>query len=229
MASKRNDQSQTGGGIVATVVQNKDLRIERMALGPYGTNSYIVVCQKTGESLVVDAPADASEIIKNLRETRPRYILLTHDHFDHTGALAELRSQLKVPLATHQENAFRLNPPPEIVLNHGDTFSLGNLLIEVLHTPGHTPGSLCFKIGKILLAGDTLFPGGPGRTNSPGRFPTNPGFDYRKDFPIARRYGSLSRSWPGNYRPGSQGRICGFCLPAPPARPLRRCPLAVLW
>ena len=152
------------------IVNENDIRIERMALGPYGTNTYIVVCVKTGESLVVDAPESASEIIKNLSETQPRYILLTHDHFDHTGALAELRSHLKIPLAAHREDSYRLKTPPEIVLNDGSTISLGNFTVEVLHTPGHTPGSLCFKIGQSLFAGDTIFPGGPGRTNAPGDF-----------------------------------------------------------
>ncbi len=152
------------------VVNNKDIRIDRMELGPYGTNTYIVVCGKTGESLVVDAPGGASEIIECLKETQPRYILLTHDHFDHTGALAELRSHLKIPLATHLEDSYRLKTPPEIILDHGSTISLGKFTVEVLHTPGHTPGSLCFKIGPYLFAGDTIFPGGPGRTNTPGDF-----------------------------------------------------------
>jgi hydroxyacylglutathione hydrolase len=155
---------------MSIVVNEKDIRIKRMELGPYGTNSYIVICGKTGESLVVDAPADAAEIIEGLSGTLPRYILLTHDHFDHTGALSELRSRLKVPLATHPENSFRLNTPPEIILNDGSTFSLGNFTVEVLHTPGHTPGSLCFKIGQYLIAGDTIFPGGPGKTNAPDDF-----------------------------------------------------------
>jgi hydroxyacylglutathione hydrolase len=155
---------------VSIVVNDKDIRIERMELGPYGTNSYIVVCRKTGESLVVDAPEGASEIIESLKETRPRYILLTHDHFDHTGALTELRSRLKVPLATHPGNSSRLKPPPEIILDDGRTISLGNFIAEVLHTPGHTPGSLSFKIGQYLFAGDTIFPGGPGRTNTPDDF-----------------------------------------------------------
>ena len=115
-------------------------------------------------------PGGVSELVESLKETKPRYILLTHDHFDHTGVLAELRSQLKVPLATHQENSSRLKPPPEIVLGHGTAIHWEISWIEVLHTPGHTPGSLCFKIDQYLLAGDTIFPGGPGRTNTPGDF-----------------------------------------------------------
>jgi glyoxylase-like metal-dependent hydrolase (beta-lactamase superfamily II) len=148
------------------VFKNSDMRVNRMELGPYGTNTYIVVCQETGESLVVDAPGGAGEICKGLKGTQPRYLLLTHDHLDHTGALDVLRQQLQIPLATHLNNTFQLKRPPEILLNDGGRLSLGKLAVEVLHTPGHTPGSLCFKIGKILFAGDTIFPGGPGRTNS---------------------------------------------------------------
>ena len=155
---------------MTTVIGNDEMRIERMELGPYGTNTYIVVCQTTGESLVVDAPGGAAEIIEALQGTNPRYILLTHDHMDHTGALDLLRSQLKIPLATHPASTYQLKTPPEILLEDGGKFSLGQLNIEVLHTPGHTPGSLCFKIGGILIAGDTIFPGGPGKTNSPANF-----------------------------------------------------------
>jgi hydroxyacylglutathione hydrolase len=155
---------------MTTLVNDKDIRIEQLQLGPWGTNAYIVVCQETNDSLVVDAPADADKIVQTLQGTNPRYILLTHDHFDHTGALDELRSRLKIPLAAHEADSRRLNSPPEILLKDGDSITLGNLKLEVLHTPGHTPGGLCFKVGKHLLAGDTIFPGGPGKTATPGAF-----------------------------------------------------------
>ncbi len=155
---------------MVTVVNDDDIRIEKLTLGPFETNAYIVVCRKTGESLVVDAPAGALEIIDGLEGTQPRYILLTHDHYDHTGVLDSLRSELKVPLATHAESSRQLKTPPEILLNDGDSLALGKLKIDVLYTPGHTPGGLCFKIGKYLLAGDTVFPGGPGHTESPADF-----------------------------------------------------------
>lgn len=155
---------------MANVVNDNDIRIEKLTLGPYETNAYTAVCLKTGESLVVDAPAGASEIIERLDGTRPRYILLTHDHYDHTGVLVSLRSRLKVPLATHLESSYQMKTPPEILLKDGDSLSLGKLKIDVLYTPGHTPGSLCFKIGKYLFAGDTIFPGGPGHTETPSDF-----------------------------------------------------------
>ena len=152
------------------LINDDAIRIDRLTLGPYETNAYTVVCRKTGESLVVDAPAGASQIIDNLDGTKPGYILLTHDHYDHTGALVSLRSRLKVPLAAHLLDSTQLKTPPEIPVKDGDSLSLGKLKIEVIHTPGHTPGSLCFKIGKYLFAGDTIFPGGPGRTESPDDF-----------------------------------------------------------
>lgn len=155
---------------MTTLVNYEDIRIEQLQLGPWGTNAYIVVCQETDDSLVVDAPADADKIIHSLQATNPHYILLTHDHFDHTGALDELRSRLKVPLAAHEADSRRLNSPPEIPLKDGDTITLGNLKLKILHTPGHTPGGLCFRVGKYLLAGDTIFPGGPGKTATPGAF-----------------------------------------------------------
>jgi len=155
---------------MAIIVNDSVVRVEKLTLGPYETNTYIVVCNKTGESLVVDAPAGASEIVAALQGTQAKYILLTHDHFDHTGVMTSLRSRLRVPLATHEASSWQLKTPPEIILKDGDILTLGKLNVEVLHTPGHTPGSLCFKVGKYLFAGDTIFPGGPGHTDSPEDF-----------------------------------------------------------
>jgi len=154
-----------------TIVSEDDaIRIVRLELGPFGTNCYIVTCRKTRDSALIDAPAEASIIVDTLRNTTPRYILLTHSHFDHIGALAQLRAELKIPLAAHASDAANLESPPETLLSDGDTLSLGDLTFAVLHTPGHTPGSLCFRVGRCLISGDTMFPGGPGRTASPAAF-----------------------------------------------------------
>ena len=155
---------------MAIVAKDDALQIERLELGSFGTNAYIVICQKTQDSVLIDAPAEPSTIMDRLKSTSPKYILLTHNHMDHIGALAELRVGLKVPLAAHDLDARNLSSPPEILLSNGDTISFGNLKFEVLHTPGHTPGSLCFKVGCYLISGDTLFPGGPGKTGSPSDF-----------------------------------------------------------
>jgi len=154
-----------------TIIAEDDaIQIERLELGPFGTNAYIVTCRKMRDSALIDAPAEANIIMDRLKNTNPKYILLTHNHMDHIGALAELRTGLEVPLATHASDAGNLPSPPEILLSDGDTVSFGNLKFEVLHTPGHTPGSLCFKAGCYLISGDTIFPGGPGKTRSPAAF-----------------------------------------------------------
>ena len=154
-----------------TIVAEDDvIVIERLELGPFGTNAYIVTCGKTRDSVLIDAPAEANIIIDKLKNTTPKYILLTHNHLDHIGALAQLRAELKIPLAAHAADGKILTSPPEILLHDGDMISLGRLKLTVLHTPGHTPGSLCFRVGRYLISGDTIFPRGPGKTSSPHDF-----------------------------------------------------------
>jgi hydroxyacylglutathione hydrolase len=152
---------------MAVIAKDAALQIERLTLGPWGTNAYIVVCLKTQSSVLIDAPAEADTIMEKLQGTRCRYILMTHDHPDHTGALTELHSRLKIPLAAHTSDSENLPDKPDILLNDGDKIFVGELGFEVLHTPGHTPGSLCFRVGRYLLSGDTIFTGGPGRTRRP--------------------------------------------------------------
>jgi glyoxylase-like metal-dependent hydrolase (beta-lactamase superfamily II) len=152
------------------VVQDNAVRITRLELGPFGTNAYIVVCQTTGDSILVDAPGEADEVLSQLAGTKPKYIVITHSHIDHIGALEELKSKLKIPVALHPKDAARLPSRPDIELNDGDTIEVGKLKLKVLHTLGHTPGSLCLLVGKYLIAGDTIFPGGPGKTGTPADF-----------------------------------------------------------
>lgn len=157
---------------MSTVARDDTLQIDRLQVGAFGTNAYILTCRQTGDSVVIDAPGEAEKIMGQLRGTSPKYILLTHSHHDHTGALSQLRSGLGVPLAAHAADANRLSGPPEIMLKGGESIIFGNVRLAVLHTPGHTPGSLCFQTGEYLLSGDTIFPGGPGKTATPADFET---------------------------------------------------------
>jgi glyoxylase-like metal-dependent hydrolase (beta-lactamase superfamily II) len=151
---------------MGVVAEDGSVRVIQMDVsGGIVSNGYMLVCQKTGESVVIDTPGDAGTILKQARETSPKYILITHNHFDHLGGLAGVREGLGIPVAAH-----RLDPlpsPPDVLLDEGDTVSFGDVTVKVLHTPGHTQGSLCFLAGKFLVSGDTLFPAGPGRTGSP--------------------------------------------------------------
>jgi len=155
---------------VEVVVKSNNVEVKKLELGLWGTNAYIVICLQTGNSVLMDAPGDANTVIKSLQGTNPKYILLTHSHIDHIAELSELRSELQVPLGANAADSGRLPSPPEILLNDGDVVSFGEVKLEVLHTPGHTPGSLCFKVGKYLISGDTIFPGGPGKTTLPADF-----------------------------------------------------------
>lgn len=143
------------------------VQIDKIETAPFGTNAYVVVCRTTGDSVLVDAPGEAPRIEESLKGTNPTYILLTHGHIDHIGALSELKSRLQVPIAAHASDTGSLASQPDILLNDGDEVAFGNVKLKVLHTPGHTPGSLCFLTDRYLLSGDTIFPGGPGRTNTP--------------------------------------------------------------
>ena len=155
---------------MTTIEKNSIIQIERLELGQYGTNTYVLGCRKTGACVVIDAPGEAEKVLTSLKGSRPQYILITHGHPDHVGGLGELDTFLKVPVAAHAADAPLLPLPPDMLLQDGDIVSFGALQLQVLHTPGHTPGSLSFLTGRFLIAGDTLFPGGPGHTCSPDDF-----------------------------------------------------------
>lgn len=155
---------------MAIIEQNEILQLSLLTLGPYETNTYILTCRQTGTSVIVDAPGNTDRILKGLEGTRPALILITHNHLDHTGELRELASALQVPVAAHPADAAELPVPTDQSLQDGDIIAVGALHLTALHTPGHTPGSLCFLTDRFLIAGDTLFPGGPGHTRSPETF-----------------------------------------------------------
>lgn len=157
-------------GNVETLLLNRKIKIEKFVLGSFNTNAYIITCQNTGQSVLLDAPSEAETLMKYLNNTYPQYILLTHAHPDHIGALSEIKKQLELPLAAHEAETQNLPLIPDLLLEEGSQISFGELQFKVLHTPGHTPGSLCYRAGTYLFAGDTLFPGGPGKTFSPEGF-----------------------------------------------------------
>jgi glyoxylase-like metal-dependent hydrolase (beta-lactamase superfamily II) len=155
---------------MTVIVNNDHIQIHRIETPPYGTNVYILTCPRTGNSVVIDAPGSVERIQPALGDTTVQQILLTHNHLDHVSGLAQLKSALRVPVAAHLAAAAALPVTVERLLNDGDEISVGNVVLRVLHTPGHTAGSICFFSGHHLIAGDTLFPGGPGKTRSPEDF-----------------------------------------------------------
>ena len=149
------------------------LAFRKLALGPHDNNVYVVVCERTRKSVVIDASHDAAQIAEAAAGTTVQAILLTHGDPDHIDALEDLRARLGVPVAIHPADAGLLPAPPDRELADGETLRVGDGTLRVIHTPGHTPGSVCFYSAEdaTLIAGDTLFPGGPGATRGdPERF-----------------------------------------------------------
>jgi hydroxyacylglutathione hydrolase len=187
---------------MAFLEETDGMRLERLSLGPYGANTYILTCRETSESVVVDAPGDAEKVIEALSGTRPQYLLMTHNHIDHVGALAQLKKELGVRVGADVAEVPGLPVTPDILLKHNDVVSFGRIHLKVLSTPGHTPGSLCFYAAPFLISGDTLFPGGPGKTWSSAGFTRIIASLTENIFTLP----DITRVFPGHGEPTTVGR-----------------------
>lgn len=156
----------TVGSLIMSIIETETARIHTFSVGAMDNNVYIVSCRATNEAVIVDAATDADRILREVSDCRPIAILTTHGHLDHIGAARQVADNLAIP--------FRLNKADEQIAKLAidedlvpGTVRVGNLDIQAIHTPGHTPGSMCFFLDDVLLTGDTLFPGGPGATRFP--------------------------------------------------------------
>ncbi|MDH4258277.1 MAG: MBL fold metallo-hydrolase, partial [Candidatus Aminicenantes bacterium] len=154
--------------------------------GPLETNCYLVYCPETLECAVVDPGAEAGNITHQIaeKELKPRLILNTHGHVDHIGANRDIKDKYDIPLFIHSADSPMLesvlqsemgiflgakdSPPADHFLDDGEEIKIGKSHLKVIHTPGHSPGSVSFLGDGFLLSGDTLFFGGVGRTDLPG-------------------------------------------------------------
>ena len=135
--------------------------------GEYENNIYLIVCATTGKAVLIDAAAEAPRIISAGAGTDVTAILTTHGHFDHIGAVQELQDAWEIPFRLHPADTEIAQRTPDDPLSDGATIAVGELRIDTIWTPGHTPGSTCFLVEDLLFTGDTLFPGGPGATRFP--------------------------------------------------------------
>ena len=188
------------------------MKVSMMQVGPIGTNCYILEDESAHQAAVIDPGGDAPRLLAALKGLDVRYILLTHGHYDHTGAAAELAAAF--PQATgyiHERDYHDADPslfPLRTELSgvkfygEGNRLPLGGLELQVLHTPGHSEGSVTLRCGDLLFCGDTLFAGSCGRTDFPGG-------DTAKILASLRRLGELEgdlRVLPGHMEDSTLSR-----------------------
>ncbi|WP_405135377.1 MBL fold metallo-hydrolase [Nocardia sp. NBC_01388] len=153
-------------------------RIVKMSVGAMDNNVYLVQCANTGATLLIDAANEAERILELLTQEAPdgvELLVTTHRHPDHWWALRDVLAATGIPSAAHELDAEGLPVPPTRLLTDGDKVRIGDLEFEVIHLSGHTPGSvaLAFTDGDgrtHLFTGDSLFPGGVGKTGTPEEF-----------------------------------------------------------
>jgi hydroxyacylglutathione hydrolase len=148
-------------------VDHVNLELQRLEVGPWPMNCYLVRCPVTGQVAVVDPGADADTILAAVGDATASCILLTHAHPDHVGALEDVRQATGVPVGIHPADARVFGLQGDFPLLDGEEVELGQGLVRVVHVPGHTPGSVCLQLDGQVVVGDAIFPGGPGHTVSP--------------------------------------------------------------
>ena len=156
------------------------MEVKVLQVGPIGTNCYILEDEKARAAAIIDPGDEAGRILQVIEDdgVDVKYILLTHGHYDHTTAVPQLHKALpQAEIYIHRADAngagSQLFPlagqiPDLKFYDEGDTLALGDMTIQVLHTPGHSKGSVTLKVGDVLFCGDTLFAGSCGRTDLAG-------------------------------------------------------------
>lgn len=162
------------------------MKIIRLEVGALGTNCYIVWCDQTQQAVIIDPGGDAAAIMAQVSDEKlsVQYIINTHGHADHIGALAKVKQATGAPVLIHAADAGMLTSasqnlssymgpgmtfePADRLIKEGDVISFGEASLAVLETPGHTPGGVCLTGEGVVFSGDTLFAESIGRTDFPG-------------------------------------------------------------
>jgi len=154
-------------------------------VGFLAANCYILGDEKTKKAVIIDPGGDAQLILDVLdkNDLHAELIILTHGHPDHIGALQEIKDKTQAKTALHQSDEAILSgvrnrlqsqfeiksiPSVDMKLKGGEVLKVGEISLEIIHTPGHTPGGICIKVNDMIFTGDTLFAGSIGRTDFPG-------------------------------------------------------------
>jgi glyoxylase-like metal-dependent hydrolase (beta-lactamase superfamily II) len=144
---------------------NADVEVHKVVVGPYENNVFVVRCRATGEAVLLDAANEHERLLGLCRSLGVREVLETHGHWDHIQAVPEIRDAGYSVHVTAQDA--EMLPSYDEILEDDSVIEVGRLRLHTIHTPCHTPGSMCFRLegSPVLFSGDTLFPGGPGNTS----------------------------------------------------------------
>ncbi|MDQ6650722.1 MAG: MBL fold metallo-hydrolase [Actinomycetota bacterium] len=170
----------TGNVAVGGAAESRELPglvITKIAVGEYNNNAYLLRCRQTGEVLLIDAAAEPDRLLELLGAERLVRVVTTHQHFDHWQGLQRVVEATGAPVVAHERDAGELPVPVAELVADGDTVSVGDCSLAVIHLDGHTPGSIALLYdagGRLshsphLFTGDSLFPGGPGNTQGDGQ------------------------------------------------------------
>jgi glyoxylase-like metal-dependent hydrolase (beta-lactamase superfamily II) len=150
------------------------LSVTKLAVGPMDNNVYLLRDPRTGEALLIDAANEANRLIELIGDTPVVAIVTTHKHADHWQALAEVQAATGAAVVAHPIDAEEIPVTVTELVQHGDTVRAGDVELTVIHLRGHTPGSIALRYDAAaephLFTGDSLFPGGPGKTTNPADF-----------------------------------------------------------
>jgi glyoxylase-like metal-dependent hydrolase (beta-lactamase superfamily II) len=146
------------------------LEIHRLVVGAYENNVFVLRCRETGEAILIDAANEHERLLELCQRLNVRRVLETHGHFDHIGAVSQMREAGYEVAVTSQDAPMLKDVGYDVFLDDAEVIEVGRLRLHAIHNPGHTPGSISFAVedAPILFSGDTLFPGGPGNTTFPG-------------------------------------------------------------
>jgi len=167
------------------------MKIKKLVVGPLQANCYVVWDKDGGSAAIIDPGGDPEEIISVVddEKLKPVVLINTHGHIDHIAANRAIKERYDIPLLIHREDSASLtdpelnlsamgfgqldSPPSDRELQDGDEIPVGEIMLKVISTPGHTPGGICLLISRsdqpdVIITGDTLFAGGVGRTDFPG-------------------------------------------------------------
>jgi glyoxylase-like metal-dependent hydrolase (beta-lactamase superfamily II) len=151
---------------------DEQAEIHKVVVGPIDNNVFVLRCTRTGDAVLIDAANEHERLLELCRELGVRKVLETHGHWDHIQAVPAVRDA-GYDVGVTAEDAEMLDSY-DFVLEDQSVIEVGRLRLHTIHSPGHTPGSMCFRLegSPVLFTGDTLFPGGPGNTGFGGDFDT---------------------------------------------------------